>query len=374
MHRQFSTMFPILLSFFGLTTLRGVTILEQRKEQLLTTLLRAMVILGAIAYVPSIYASITEELYVLALIDTMAYLLIALAVFYPKTSYNVRLFLTVFVLLLLGAAVFMYTGTEGAGFIWLLCAVVISALLGKIAGIVVSIAVSEGIMILYGIFQYFDIIDQNTSMTGLFAIAANFLLIAITLSLITYQLLKVLKEELEAREELLQFMDHRVKNNLQTIESLIAIEGGASSDYERISRRVAAISMANELFMAAPSDPEVDLFDLLRGMLRAGIDSVEGEGKILLSPERITEIAVGLSDIIHGLRPYGPITVSLTASPNSTNPGTRGTVELDIKLSRLSNISESPEELFENELIPDEWIQLNPEKKRLAILIPSEKL
>lgn len=52
----------------------------------------------------------------------------------------------------------------------------------------------------------------------------------------------------------------------------------------------------------------------------------------------------------------------------------RGTVELDIQLSRLSNIPESTEELFENELIPEEWIRLNPEKKRVAIFIPSEKL
>ncbi|HKK65736.1 MAG TPA: sensor histidine kinase, partial [Clostridia bacterium] len=180
----------------GLTTLKDMTILEQRKEQLLTTLLKAMVILGAIAYVPSIFAAMGEELYTLAFIDTVAYIMIALAVFYPKTSYHVRLFLTVFVLLLMGGAVFMYTGTEGAGFIWLLCAVVISALFGKVIGIVVSISVSEVIMIFYGIFVYHDIIDQTTTMIGLFAIAANFLLIAITLSLITYQLLKVLQEEL----------------------------------------------------------------------------------------------------------------------------------------------------------------------------------
>jgi len=358
----------------GLTTLKDVTILEQRKEQLLTTLLRAMVILGAIAYVPSIFAALREELFILALIDTLAYILIALAVFYPKTSYHVRLFLTIFVLLLMGGAVFMYTGTEGAGFIWLLCAVVISALFGKVTGIVISIAVSEGIMILYGIFVYHDIIDQETTMIGLIAIAANFLLIAITLSLITYQLLKVLKEELDLREELLQFLDHRVKNNLQTIESLIAIEGGTSSASERLSRRVSAISAANELFMSDPSDPEVDLFDLIRGMLRAGIDTVEGEGKILLSPERITEIAVGLSDIIHGLTPYGPIKIALAALQSSESLGARVTVELDIQLSHFSHIPESSEELFENELIPEEWIRINPEKKRVAILIPSEKL
>ncbi|MFO7729523.1 MAG: histidine kinase dimerization/phosphoacceptor domain -containing protein [Spirochaetia bacterium] len=333
-----------------------------------------MVILGAIAYVPSMFAALREELYTLAIIDTLAYIIIALAVFYPKTSYQVRLFLTIFVLLLMGGAVFIYTGTEGAGFIWLLCAVVISALFGKVAGIVISIAVSEGIMILYGVFVYYDIIDQNTTMIGLFAISANFLLIAITLSLITYQLLKVLKEELNIREELLQFMDHRVKNNLQTIESLIALEGSTSSDCERLSRRVAAISAANELFMADPSDPEVDLFDLIKGMLRAGIDSVEGEGKIFLSSERITEIAVGLSDIIRGLTPYGPIKVSLKALQSSESTENSGTVELDIQLNHFSTTPESPDELFENELIPEEWIRINPEKKRVAILIPSEKL
>ncbi|MCF7916079.1 MAG: hypothetical protein K9L66_13005, partial [Spirochaetaceae bacterium] len=80
-----------------------------------------------------------------------------------------------------------------------------------------------------------------------------------------------------------------------------------------------------------------------------------------MTPERITEIAVGLSDIIHGLTPYGPIKITLAALQSSENLGARGTVELDIQLSHFSNIPESSEELFENELIPEEWIRINPE-------------
>ncbi|MCF7914412.1 MAG: hypothetical protein K9L66_04530 [Spirochaetaceae bacterium] len=93
-----------------------------------------------------------------------------------------------------------------------------------------------------------------------------------------------------------------------------------------------------------------------------------------MSPERFTEIAVGLSDIIHGLKPYGPIKITLAALQSSENLGVRKTVELDIQLSHFSNIPESSEELLENELIPEEWLRINPEEKRVAILIPSEKL
>lgn len=92
-----------------------MNILDERKEQLLTSLLRALVFLGAIAYVPSMYAALKEQLYVVAVVDTLAYAGIAFAVFLPGTSYRLRLFLTVSMLLLVGGTVFFYTGTEGAG-------------------------------------------------------------------------------------------------------------------------------------------------------------------------------------------------------------------------------------------------------------------
>ena len=348
-------------------------ILEERKERLLTTLLRAMALLGAVAYVPSMYACLQEELYVLAGIDSLAYVIIIFAVFYPNTSYQVRLFITVSILLLVGGAVFFYTGTEGAGYIWLLCAVVISALFGKLAAVIASIIISEAFMILYGVAAHLQLISKTTSYIGLIAIAANYLLIAIVLSLITFHLLKVLKEELDARESLLNFLHHRVKNNLQTVESLIALDHGSTRSTEQLSVRVAAISAANELLMANPAKHEVDLYELLRGMLRPGIDSLKGEGLVLLPPERITEISVGLSDVVESLKPIGPLEIELGKSRSIQSSATGNAATIEIQLCALKSGTVPIENYLNNELLPHSWFLIESQKKKVLISIPSNK-
>ncbi len=327
-----------------------------------------MALLGAVAYVPSIYACLLEELYGLAVIDTLAYIGIIFAVFYPKTSYQVRLFLTVAILLLVGGAVFFYTGTEGAGYIWLLCAVVISALFGRMGAVIASIAISEGFMILYGVLSHFQLIDKTTTFVGLLAISANFLLIAVVLSLITINLLRVLKEELDAREGLLNFLHHRVKNNLQTVESLLALERGDSKAYDRLAVRVAAISAANELLMADPTKPTVDLYELLWGMLRAGIDSLKGEGLVLLPPERITEISVGLADVVESLKPEGPLQIELNTLQSE---GSRSYAVIEIQVGGLYTVSPPIEALLSNELLPQNWLITDSTNNKVRISIPS---
>lgn len=346
-----------------------MNILDERKEQLLTSLLRALVFLGAIAYVPSMYAALKEQLYVVAVVDTLAYAGIAFAVFLPGTSYRLRLFLTVSMLLLVGGTVFFYTGTEGAGYIWLLCAVVISALFGRVGAIVASIAVSEAFMGAYAVLFIFNVIEQSTPLLGLLAISSNFLLIAIALSLITYQLLKVLKAELDARERLLQFLHHRVKNNLQTVESLLAIELEQDARSARIARRIEAISAANELLMNNPGEAVVDLYDMVRSVLRAGIDTVEGEGLVLLPPERITEISVGISDVLHSLKTGGPLKVVLR---NRHTPAGRDQAEIEVQVNGISPQSVRIEDLIHNELLPQSWLITDTENQQITISIPSE--
>ncbi len=345
-------------------------ILDQRKERLLTALLRAMALFGAVAYVPSIYACLREGLYMLAVIDTVAYIGIIVAIFYPKTSYQVRLFVTVSILLLVGGAVFFYTGTEGAGYIWLLCAVVISALFGRMGAIIASIFISEAFMVLYGAAAYFQLIEKTTSYVGLIAIAANFLLIALVLSLIIINLLKVLEEELNVRDVVLNFLHHRVKNNLQTVESLLALEQRDLESNKRLSVRVAAISAANELMMADPTNPAVDLYELLRGMLRPGIDTLKGEGLVLLPPERITEVSVGLSDIVESLKPVGLLYVEIFNSQTREN-GSLAIIEL--QLSGLSADPPSIEDLLYNELLPRSWLIADAKNKKIRISIPSNR-
>jgi hypothetical protein len=295
---------------------------SSRKEQLLNTLLKWMVALGAVAYVPSLLACINDNLYVLAVIDTLAYLILVIVFFYPRTTYRVRLFTAVLITLALGTAVLFRTGTEGAGHIWLICAAFIAALFGQRSFTIVIIALTQVAVIVYSILNIMGIIDHDISLMSIIAIGANMLLISITLALITYHLLKSLQQEISGQEETLKLLDHRVRNNLQSIESLINFETSHSGDDDRLSRRVRALSAANSLLLQNPSEPQVELHELLRLISDPTAVKISGNREVSISPEEMTEVVVGFSDLFELLHDVAPLFVFIenTITIKSSHP------------------------------------------------------
>jgi len=79
-----------------------------------------------------------------------------------------------------------------------------------------------------------------------------------------------------------------------------------------ISRRIAAISAANELILSHPENRFVDLSDILGSFLRPGIDQLLELDWSSISTEKLTETAVGLSDIFAILQERGPLSVKTT--------------------------------------------------------------
>lgn len=125
-----------------------MSLFEARKELLFNKLLKSIVSLGAIAYIPSILACIAEELYLLALVNTLGYTVLLAVLLRKRTRYSVRLGTIVLTTLAIGAAVLLETGTDGAGHIWLLFAVFIAALFGSIRIIVTAVLLTQATMLL----------------------------------------------------------------------------------------------------------------------------------------------------------------------------------------------------------------------------------
>ena len=155
--------------------------LSEKQKQILSSFLKFLVLLGGIAYVPSLAACIKGNLYLLAVIDTLAYAIILLVTFCKRFSYRVRLWITVLVTLCIGVAVFFTTGNDGAGHLWLICSVVISSLFGSLRIVVFTIIISELAMLVYGVTIYFGLIDSTTTTISLIAISSNLLVISIAL-------------------------------------------------------------------------------------------------------------------------------------------------------------------------------------------------
>ena len=99
---------------------------------------------------------------------------------------------------------------------------------------------------------------------------------------------------------------HRVKNNLQTVASLLRLAASGDVDPERALRdsigRVLAIAEVHDL-LTARRDEDVDSADLVRrlcGMLRGTLDGTLETGPlapIVLAPERATALALVLCEL-----------------------------------------------------------------------------
>jgi two-component sensor histidine kinase len=321
-----------------------MSLFETRKELLLNNLLKAIIYLGAIAYVPSMFACIMEKLYLLALVNTLGYTLLLIVLLRKRVPYSVRLYTTVLTTLGIGAAVLIETGTDGAGHIWLLCAVFIAALFGRIGIIVTTVLLTQGTMLLYGLLAAAGFLRHQPHMVSVAAISANMLLISIVLSLITHSLLKALRGEIDSQEKVLRLLHHRVKNNLQIVESLISLEDRENDRSPTLERRMRAVSVANELLLADHDLKFVELRELLRVLFSPKKVTVEGEEPLLLPAEQLTEIAVGLSDLIDILYEAGPLTVSIDSAVRIR--GARPMPERELFMSRAAE-----------SLIPAGWIE-----------------
>jgi hypothetical protein len=300
---------------------------EDRRAHLLNSLLKWTVALGGFAYVPSLLACIHDGLFTLAAIDTLAYAVLALVFFSERTTYHTRLVTAVLTTLLLGAAVLFNTGTDGAGHVWLICSAFVAALFGRVRVTVFAIAATQLIVILYAALSATGIIAHDVSAISLFAIAANMLLVSTVLALITFHLLESLRTEMQGQEDTLKLLDHRVKNNLQSIESLVAMHGTGSEEDDALSRRIRAVSAANELLLADPGASCVELDELLRTIADPTRVRASGSSRLRIPAERMTEVAIGISDLLDILDDAAPLKLELgreiTVSTTSALPDPR---------------------------------------------------
>ncbi len=318
-----------------------------RQTAILSAMLKILVIFGSIAYIPSLFACFYEELYLLAIIDTICYAALITA-YLNKLHYLFRMVIILLVSLVLGAAVLYYTGTDGAGYLWLIFAVFIAALFGKKTAIILTISATQGILQLYMVLNILHILNHSTSLLGMITISANMLIISGTVAYIVHYLLGSLNHELGQREKLLRLLRHRIMNNLQTLESLISLEKTGGSHSRDLQRRIEALSTATNLLLEKEYRQEIELPELLRILARdiSVVVSDESDQTLMISAEQLTELTIGFSDIFNALKAYGPLHVQ---------------IKQVIQISTEKNLPEEggAEQLFSNCLIPEYWIDRN---------------
>ena len=268
--------------------------LRLEQEGILVVVLRFLAIAGTIAWIPSVWASLLHGFILVAIIDTFGYGLVILAAYNKSFGFNAKLTVLVAVSILIGAVVLFYTGPLGAGYLWLVAAVVLSALFGRTRVVVLSICVSALVMILWAAALAFGFDGKGNNPLTVGIIGSNLLLICLALAIVirllvdrlgasitesrsyanrlvaelaeTRKIKQDLEQTMKVKDSLLRELHHRVRNNMQIVQSLLSMDdsGGA---FEPTGRRVGALALTNDLSLTGHDAPRVDVDALFRTLI-----------------------------------------------------------------------------------------------------------
>ncbi|MBN1797974.1 MAG: sensor histidine kinase [Spirochaetales bacterium] len=342
---------------------------EQLKHRFVGSILKILAIVGFIAYIPSMYLSVVEQVWVIAIIDTLFYLYIVVIAFVKKIAVSVKMVSLTVLAYALGVFLLVFTGPFGAGIIYLFAFIFITAIFYK-----PLITLFTNILVIvtfigFGLLNHLDLLHWHQGLESMLVIAVNFILVALILShgisflmnglssyiqkqtILQKKLNNEMKQKdaeknraeqaLEVKTHLMSELHHRVKNNLQVISSLINLhlskQTAKTDRLQGLKDRVKAISMVHWLLYRNDQVACIDLKNTLEHILDNLFMSLKAAninftkeievGDMQIGVDKATLISLALNEIIsnsakHAFPGGRPGEVHVKATVN------KGTLEL----------------------------------------------
>jgi len=313
--------------------------ISRERDEILSSLLRFLAVAGLIAYLPGVVAGVVERLWLVVAVDTAAYAAVVAVALSARANHTAKLAVLVVASLATGAVVLVMTGPLGAGYIWFVAAVVMSALFGDMRVVVTTIGLVAAIMSVWIAALAGGAEGHGATPVTVVIIASSLLLVSMALSMVIRRLLEAisatlaekagladslaeelrrsndirgqLEANLTVKVSLLKELQHRVRNNLQTVLSLLSLDDGSAEDRPSDAvRRIRALSIANDVFLSDPDRGLVEARSLVRAVAQmaaeherdeyCGIESV-GDEPLELDSQTASMVAVLVSDLVAGL-------------------------------------------------------------------------
>ena len=186
------------------------------RERILFLICFITAVFGPIALVPSLLLAYSEGLWIVILVDSVAYMAAVTILIARNASFVVRALVICFILYALGACLLFILGPVGAGYIWLFGAsVLISTFIGLGAAIWTLVfntiaLLSVGIFIAYGNPEW--ILHVDNALKKWLVMSTNFLLLNAFVTITTAFLLNGLKTAL--------LMEQKISKSLRESEEL----------------------------------------------------------------------------------------------------------------------------------------------------------
>ena len=270
----------------------GVEVEENRllypiRKRLLKRIQIVALTVGILPLVSGIIAAIQGGAYLIVVADVSAYVLVFLSFFLLQERFTLNAVIFIVVLLLIGVLLLIVVGMNGASLMWLFTPVAVAALLLPMSsaivffGCAVLILITVGFLLLFNILPWYLNLSQWTVIAGSYIAITLFLVLSmrfiihrLACSIQRERNLNVsLKQSANEKEELIRELHHRVKNNLQLIESILRLENYGEKQAEQsntlhiLEHRISALALSYSCLQLDEHALQVRFSDLLEALI-----------------------------------------------------------------------------------------------------------
>jgi two-component sensor histidine kinase len=315
------------------------------RERLLGLLLRVMAAGGTLAYIPSVWLSVRQGYYAILVADSAAYAYILVLALAPRLSFRLKVVSILAMSYALGLILILMTGPFGAGHYFIFAFVFLAALFGDIRAMALANAAAILTHVGFAVATALHLLSWPQGLGSVIVISVNFLFISLVLSYAANFLISsysaAAMEEKRLRESqamLLREIEHRVKNNLQVISSLVNLRSRATVDPEQALRNIkeglSAISAVHKLLYRRDGYYLVELKALL-GALVARFADLHKDidfgfewrgGEAEMDSERAVSLGLLVNEVV------------MNSVKHAFEPGIRGRVTIDVEFDSSSRL------------------------------------
>lgn len=192
------------------------------QEKALLEIIFLLFVSAVIAYIPSVILSLSEELWLIAVVDTAFYAFLTFLFFNKKLSVKFRVYFLLILNYLLGVLLVTMLGPYGAGYLWMFIIPILAATLIEKKTAVAFLLLNFVSLILLGIFQYYisPVVDYTIifSAASWLVITANFVFLSIIITFSVVILITGLQQKLENEKEMISSLEKRNKEIIEAKE------------------------------------------------------------------------------------------------------------------------------------------------------------
>lgn len=248
------------------------------REHLVDVLLKVIAAASLVALFPSIWLSIKERVWPVLVGDVLANAWIVILALVTSIPYRVKILTLVLLPYALGVLLLLVTGPFGAGHLYIFAFVFFAAIFGNRRSIILANLLAILTHILFALGKAYDLLPWEQGLDSVIVVSSNFVLVSLVLSFSAHYLVShyasAAAEERSMRRELetlLHEIEHRVKNNIQVVSSIVNIKARSGADpagvLEEIKASLSAIAAVHQLLYRRNGGRRVGMRSLMEELV-----------------------------------------------------------------------------------------------------------